>query len=121
MGIVSSRSRRKMRSVLCVLFFSPCLLLNYDGAAVANIYRSYANKMFGGTSSCITTTDVSSAYSAEGVATACSNLCTVDSTCGAFWLEASSPTFTCKTVRKTCNIVEKMVDAPQGVVFLVKA
>merc|ERR1711953_438599 len=132
MGIVSSRSRRfiehfpkkqtrKMRSVLCVLLFSPCLLLNCDGASVENIYRSYANKMFGGNPSCITITDVSSAYSAEGVATACSNLCNGDSTCGAFWLEASYPTFTCKTVKKTCNIVEKMVDAPQGVIFLVKA
>ena len=60
-------------------------------------------------------------FAFAGVATACSNLCNGDSTCGAFWLEASSPTFTCKTVRKTCNIVEKMVDAPQGVVFLVKA
>ena len=55
-----------MRSVLCVLFLSPCLLLNCDGASVANIYRSYANKMFGGNQGCITTTDVSSAYSAEG-------------------------------------------------------
>ena len=75
--IVSSRSRRfiehfpkkqtrKMRSVLCVLLFSPCLLLNCDGASVENIYRSYANKMFGGNPSCITITDVSSAYSAEG-------------------------------------------------------
>ena len=55
-----------MRSVLCVLFLSPYLLLNCEGAHVANIYRSYANKMFGGNQGCITTTDVSSAYSAEG-------------------------------------------------------
>ena len=55
-----------MRSLFCVLFLSPYLLLNCEGAHVANIYRSYANKMFGGNQGCITTTDVSSANSAEG-------------------------------------------------------
>ena len=60
----------------------------------------------------------------SGVSTACLNLCNGDSDCGGFWLESSypNPVFTCKTVKKTCDLsVDNLVTASQGIIFLVKA
>ena len=103
---------------LKLLDSSAAFLLNHPHQPV-NLHPTYPPIMGTGNHSQILLSLRTFAFA--GVATACSNLCNGDSTCGAFWLEASYPTFTCKTVKKTCNIVEKMVDAPQGVIFLVKA
>lgn len=106
------------------MLFSPWTLFNVDGAAVTNFYNSFTNKKFGGESSCVTETDVSASFGVEGVSTACLNLCNGDSDCGGFWLESSypNPVFTCKTVKKTCDLsVDNLVTASQGIIFLVKA
>ena len=62
-GVLNSR----MKYYWVSLLLSPCILLNSsDAAAVTNFYHSFTNKKFGGDSSCVTATDVSSSSGIEG-------------------------------------------------------
>ena len=56
-----------MKCFWFALILSPRILLNSSyGAAVTNFYHSFTNKKFGGDSSCVTATDVSSSSGIEG-------------------------------------------------------
>ena len=57
----------RMKYFWVALILSPWVLLNSsDGAAVTNFYHSFTNKKFGGDSTCVTATDVSSSSGVEG-------------------------------------------------------
>ena len=58
----------RMEYFWVALMLSPCILLNSsNGAAVTNFYHSFTNKKFGGDSTCVTATDVSSSSGVEGM------------------------------------------------------
>ena len=57
----------RMEYFWVALMLLPCILLNSsNGAAVTNFYHSFTNKKFGGDSTCVTATDVSSSSGVEG-------------------------------------------------------
>ena len=57
----------RMKHFWVTLILSPCILIHSShSAAVTNFYHSFTNKKFGGDSSCVTATDVSSSSGVEG-------------------------------------------------------